>query len=630
MKKVIRFFFILFPCLLTLSCNEENGGNDGNTPILSVVVKDALPLYEVAAHQSTNLELTVTANPTSEEAYTITLSVKPDLVATYNAKNGTDYLMLPAAAYFILSTQVMLPRYSAKSTTWQVRLMAEGCEQGKTYLLPVAIESVKGGTNFEAPDDKAAYILFKVIAAETDGDGSQSKPFIIRTTDDVLMMNSLLKEDATTYFKMMDDVDFAEIVFSENNNPWVPVNYAVAEESASSSDAAVAAAEKRKIFFDGNNHKISNLKAGGGLFGILVGTVQNLTIEGADITCLMGNAGGVLAGIGGAGSEESGKVTGEAIVKNVTIKSSSLENDYKRTGGLIGWLKGGTIENVDVECSVFGSQQVGGLIGRVSAGTINNCSASGDAATENYYVGGLIGLMLNATVKNCHASGKVTHNPENLPKLNWTRAGGLVGQIDGNATIEKCYATGNVSGTGHFGGGLLGSICTDGVTVNIKTSYATGNVSLPTDGNFSHAGGLVGTLNASSTLNIENCYSRGSITVRRYSGGFVGTIYDKPGTINITNGYSTADLTGVGLADRCGIVIGNNFQDNDNPASHGTVNCTGFIAWDVSDRPFCYPADFVSLTGNYYGTSDTVSSQAAALGWSTDIWDLSGEYPTLK
>ena len=62
----------------------------------------------------------------------------------------------------------------------------------------------------------------------------------------------------------------------------------------------------------------------------------------------------------------------------------------------------------------------------------------------------------------------------------------------------------------------------------------------------------------------------------------------------------------------------------------GAVSCSGFIAWNVSNWAFCYPADAVPTAGNYYGTEGTVSSQAVTLGWSTDIWDLSGDEPKLK
>ena len=62
--------------------------------------------------------------------------------------------------------------------------------------------------------------------------------------------------------------------------------------SAQSSDPvqtdAIAVAEKRGIVFDGNNHKISNFKAGAPLFYILVGSVENLTIENAEIDAEVG------------------------------------------------------------------------------------------------------------------------------------------------------------------------------------------------------------------------------------------------------------------------------------------------------------------------------------------------------
>ena len=138
-----------------------------------------------------------------------------------------------------------------------------------------------------------------------------------------------------------------------------------------------------------------------------------------------------------------------------------------------------------------------------------------------------------------------------------------------------------------------------------------------TGGNFAHAGGLLGRVDA-GTVNISNCYSTGSVTIRRYSGGFVGT---NNGTLSITNSYTTSDISGIALSTACGLVLGSN---------SGTVTCTGFVAWNSCDRLFCYPAGAVSTTGNYYGTEGSVSSQAKALGWSETIWDLSGSTPTLK
>ena len=36
------------------------------------------------------------------------------------------------------------------------------------------------------------------------------------------------------------------------------------------------------------------------------------------------------------------------------------------------------------------------------------------------------------------------------------------------------------------------------------------------------------------------------------------------------------------------------------------------------------------VTGNYAGNEGTISGQATTLGWSADVWDLSGDAPKLK
>ena len=616
MKRIAILVSVLFSCLFAVSCNkDDNGKNNADPAQLGIAVKDVEGVIVVPKSQTKTLELTVVADPKSAEAYTITLGANPGLVASYNAANGTSYQMLPAEAYSFTSTTVMLPRYGAKSTTCELRLKGEGCVLDQVYLLPVVIDGVQGGTNFTAPDEKAAYILFQMGAAAAEGAGTQDKPYLINSIDTFMLIDKLLKDDASVYFKMTEDVDFANVTFTDEE-PWRPINYAA-------DDDAVDIAEKRMVVFDGNNHKISNFTAGGAIFGVLTGSVQNLTIENADITCTIGNAGGILAGTAGTSASAD-----NLVIKNVKVVNSKLNNDYKRTGGLVGWLKAGTVENVEVECTIVGEQQVGGIAGRVESGSIINCSASGTITAGSYYSGGLVGYAAGIDVKNSHAGVNVTHL-----QGNYSRAGGLIGQLEGNANIEKCYATGNVEGAGHMAGGLVGVIGGEASVVNISKSYATGNVTIPhgESGNWAHAGGLVGTLSSlGASVTISNCYATGTILARRYSSGFVGSLYEKAKAakeLKITNCYSTCDISGIMVADRCGIVLGLNDGGQGDPAT--VITCTGFVAWNVSERLFSY-AESVPEAGNYYGTEGTVSSQADKLGWSKDIWDLSGALPSLK
>ena len=617
MKRFLTCVFIL-PCLLTFSCGKDNKPEgdekqDVNPSALGVAVKDAKTLYEVVQHQSLAISLEVVPTPASAEAYTITLAANPALVASYNSKNGTSYKTLPSEAYAFSSTSVILPRYSAKSSPCELRLKGEGCDKDETYLLPVVIESVQGGTNYTAPEDKAAYILFKMLPAEQEGDGTQAHPYLVSDAESFLKVQNLLKDDATTCFKLTGDIDFSGITFTEEN-PWTPINHATQDEE-------IDAALKRKIVLDGDNHAIRNFKAGGALFSFLRGSVKNLVIENAEVDCLMGNVGAILAGNAGPAANSD-----EVVFKNVKIRNSSLNNSYKRTGTLVSWFQDGTIEDVEItDCTVTGGdQQVGGMIGRMENGSLLNCSVSGNITSEGYYEGGLAGYVEHGTIKDCHASAKVTNN-----LTTYSRAGGLVGEFHGGS-IEKCYATGDVEGLGHYIGGLVASVSTikdsNGQyipsTTEISRCYATGNLTLPTtsDVRKSGEGGLVGVVElAAVTATISNCYATGKLVGYRWSSGFVGR---NVGKLTIQNSYTACDLIGLSRQDVSGTVLGGD--------AGSTVTCKGFIAWDISELPFCYPLDLVPLDGNYYGKEGTVSSQAKTLGWSTDIWDLSKDYPTLK
>lgn len=633
MKKILSLVSILCAGLFVLSCNKpgDDTGDDTAKANLGIEVKDALALYEVPQNQSVNLDLNVVADPTSAEAYTITVAAKPGLVATYNTKNGTAYQMLPNDAYTLTGTSVVLPRYSAKSSAFQVRLKGAGCEPDQVYVLPIAVDAVQGGTNFEAPDDKAAYILFKMIPTEEEGDGSEAKPFTIEDVESFLKIDAMLQDEATTYFKLKADLDFKDVVFTDEK-PWVPINFAA-------DDDAQVVARKRKIVLDGDNHKLSNFKAGGPLFGVLCGGVQNLTIENAEIN-RDGDDAAVLVSVAGASDNAD-----DFFAKNITITGSKVDNSTdivtgKRAGGLVSYMRNGLVENCSVVCSVETGQQGGSLIGRMGAGTVKNCSGAGDVAVDSYHGGGLIGYMSAGTVTGCHASGNVTQTTGGN-----SRVGGLIGSLCGAATVEKSYSTGNVEGNGHWGGGFIGCIYdTVGGTVNVSECYATGSVTMPhgESGNQAHAGGLIGTVSPKSdateitVVNISNCYATGAVFTRRYSSGFLGSIYSGKAEVHILNGYTTSDISGIRVQERCGLVFGHGGSHLE--SGNSTITCKGFVGWNTGDWRFTWGwedsnkvfHDAFPEDGNYNGHEGTVTQQAKTLGWSADIWDFSGDTPKLK
>jgi len=132
-------------------------------------------------------------------------------------------------------------------------------------------------------------------------------------------------------------------------------------------------------------------------------------------------------------------------------------------------------------------------------------------------------------IENAYATGLVTGS-------GWY-IGGLAGKNDG--TVSNSHATGNVTGTSNVGG-LVGE---NGLSAGgtIENSYATGNV----DASSSRVGGLVGWMyHADST--ITGSYATGNVSGRQRTGGLVGQVYE--GTVNNSYALNTGISRGSGSA----------------------------------------------------------------------------------
>ena len=480
--------------------------------------------------------------------------------------------------------------------------------------------------------------------ATCDGTTAE-KSYLIGDKYQMQAMHELMTADATTYFKMVDDVDMSGI-------DWEPLNL----ESPYS----------KALYFDGAEHTITNFSSNGETYdypsfaGILNGTLTNVTFDKADIQCTS-KKGGVIAGYFGHKNNSLKGNCIKVIIKNSTVNSAamagaiaaqgdnvgtlsecsvvntSITSTGARVGGFIGSLvqadkisdctaseveisagqyAGGLIGNVAdgtlTDCSASGSvtsssSHVGGLIGNVDAGTLTGCSANVVVTAASYYSGGLVGYATTATLADCHATGKVVSN-----KDNYARTGGLVGEIHGGSVVG-CHAAGDVDIKGAYAGGLIGVI--DGTMV-VSTSYATGAVAQLNEKNYN--GVLIGWITPASNATISNCYTSGKVSGKNYCGGFTGFIEGK--TI-ITNCYSNSIIEG-------GKWSASVFSGNVNPVENLTL--TGFIGWNVSNRVAFWYNQAEALAGNYMGTDGTISAKAREFGWDETIWDLSGEEPRLK
>ncbi len=311
-----------------------------------------------------------------------------------------------------------------------------------------------------------------------------------------------------------------------------------------------------------------------------------------------------------------------------SVISPTISGAVHYTGGFVGYLDGGSIKNCTASSSVTvtGASSVGGFVGMVNSGTLENNSTSINVS-GSANVGGFAGQTVVGTIKKCSATGTVT--------ASGNVAGGFIGYINGNTTVEDSYATGNLSGKTRKRGGIVGYV--ESGTVRIERCYATSNISA----NF-ELGGIVGYVGV-TTFTMNDCAAwNGSITAsnRNYdnwsSGAVIGITHPNcHASNNFRNPNMTLTVWWVPDADY-------DHPDIDG-TTHPLVQCS-------QTKPFTFAeATATSISAGssnadagrwaYHGKHSstnrlsTLASTAKAsggLGWDGSVWDFTGDLPTLK
>lgn len=397
MKRIFTPIASLLVMLSAFSCNEyiENTDNPSVKGVIGVAAFEgsdalgAVTTYEIGKRQAKTINLKAAAEEVSGTGLKVTFGTNPELVAVYNEANGTSYEMLPGEAYRFTGQEVLMPRYNKFSAQDQLTLIGQGCVEDQLYLLPVTITKVVGTDNFSFSETTAAiYFLMKVLPSNK-GTGLKTDPFLIQELEDITTMHEKMLPGETVYFKMEADIDMTPVT------GWAPLNAAAPFDKA--------------IHFDGNGHTISNFTADAGsyvsFFGVLNGTVENVTFDNATISSTTHYPSVVAAYIGEAG------ISGTA--RNIRILNSTITTTKNRPGVLCGELADATVENIYAEnCVVKGARYSGLLIGALGTkgtATVRNCWVKGGSVYGSQQVGAIMGVAENdCTIEFCGTSADVT------------------------------------------------------------------------------------------------------------------------------------------------------------------------------------------------------------------------------
>ena len=244
----------------------------------------------------------------------------------------------------------------------------------------------------------------------------------------------------------------------------------------------------------------------------------------------------------------------------------------------------------------------GGFFGFMGTGSLRACSADVIINSKLNNVGGLFGYCgKEVEVVDCWTSGVITGG-QRVGGI----GGGTVGDDDPEVPIRiaNCYTTATVNGS--FGiGGIGGYFCKAKATPNdvdpgniienciawndaIRANSAPGGSGVPTPGDLSHysCGAIVGWTAVRNTL--RDCFRNPAMKYNE------NIFFDYSDQFSLYN------------------------QENVSPASP-------LVVVPVEGANYNYP-----YHGKAAPTGKTVSEIAKGLGWSSNVWDFSGELPVLK
>ena len=484
-------------------------------------------------------------------------------------------------------------------------------DKTKKVTITIATENDETLVNSFFPGPQKLYdghVILLTTASEKwvrtlSGKGSETDPYLIETLDDFLNIRNIIAANSYTHFKMTANIDMSSI------KDWTPIN---------------PVNEAFGIMFDGDGHKITGFTCTSGtwasLFGVLHGTVKNLTVENAIISTTssspcgiiaawVGNNDGSLQGrlenvhvingkVSNSGTTQIGGLTGrsgEGTFLNCSFngtveRTSTTASDYMPVGGLLGE----AVMAVSITgCCTSGTlttasgRACGGILGKTTSEVnITDCNCTMNISSRDDVAGGIVGYYGSGTVSNCHVAANITVREKGSGS---SYVGGIVAHTSGAVAIIDCSYKGAIDAFSGIVGGIIGQSNTstgDGCTLtrcysegSIKsTSVVGGVIGRTTDQGFkatdcgttmdinctsSYVGGFAGDLPKNSTL--KNCFASGSVVGSFGIGGFAGRAFGRQGSsVSLDTSVNTS-LEGCIAYNPS---VKTSVEGGENPASH--------------------------------------------------------------
>ena len=483
-----------------------------------------------------------------------------------------------------------------------------------TFSETVSVTGLDSNTDYRADVlctySKKSHIIYS-WTFKTNEKGTEFDPIKI-TTFKELVDNVANDYSTDVYYELQNDIDF---------NDYKDENGSLIEFSGMSSTSSTSF----QGHLDGKGFAIKNVKVTSsqtynGIFGYLKGTVENLKIEGAEVSV----------------TRDSSTTTYSDILCGYGYQAKLIDVDIIDS-------------KITVEAK---TQYTGGYAGYGFATNFNYCDSNNveinSIGASTAYVGGITSyLCQNSSNKYGKIYSTTANGKANISGCQTLNYGGLVGLLKAGASIDKGLADIDATIKGYGltkAGGIIGQINLNSADDNkaIKNVVAKGKITFKTikevdviecnDDIF--VGGLIG---SATNVYLDSAYSEMDIDIeakvkaekKLYSGLAFGNGYELHTELHnaIINGSIKAVTTGSDDQAEIGI--------------HGYDGAT-YIDSESNERP-CSTIDsetvkYVKIeldidgTTQTYPSAITINDAKTSNNWDSNIWDVTvdGEKLVIK
>lgn len=422
------------------------------------------------------------------------------------------------------------------------------------------------------------------------GDGTEGNPYQIATPTQLNNMRSVLVGMQKIHFRLIKDIDMTDWNATHVTTPWVPLN-------------GKGTGYNNAVDLDGGGHTINNFKCVRStsnssefnhcaFFGVLFGEVHDLKFTNAFIDQQTTNNFGAAIIASYCGYTAGGGNGQPAKVYNVDVHGT-VKNSGHFTGGIAAMADDALIESCSADIHLWsnGKNCIGGIMG------VDDDNNSGEGRK-----------VRPSTIRNCWTSGTIRGAQ---------RVGGIVGGLGGQSATQttygsrviNCYSIARVDNNNYNGDVTVasgGSRSVGGIVGHAMLGQQ--GAGKPTDEGLKPNNHIEGCIAWQTAINLNytgtaEAYTPGAIVGYTSTFNYLKNCWRNPSMVYT---YLSFVLTDQEDADPDHPLVPGDPTNPDQPKIH------------------YYP---------YHGkvaSSSRLSTVAQSIGWSSEVWDFSGDTPQFK